>query len=191
MQNVIFAQMKQQQELVDHQQNKMKEQEKISVLEKSSSVKLPKIGIVSYSGDRLKWSEFWDSFECTIHNNSRLSNIERFSYLMSKLSGEAARVVSGLALSNENYNIAIVSLKERFGNKQEVVDLHYSQIINLQVASNNTCSLRLLLDRIQRHLRSLEVLKQNINQDVFVSMVKAKLPQEVLLQLEIMKGADD
>lgn len=184
-------QMKQQQELLDHQQNKMKEQEKISALEKSSSVKLPKIDIVLYSGDRLKWSEFWDSFECTIHNNSRLSNIEKFSYLMSKLSGEAARVVSGLALSHENYNIAIASLKERFGNKQEVVDLHYSQIINLQVASNNTCSLRLLLDRIQRHLRSLEVLKQNINQDVFVSMVKAKLPQEVLLQLEIMKGADD
>ena len=191
MQTVIFTQMKQQQELLDHQQNKMKEQEKISALEKSSSVKLPKIDIVSYSGDRLKWSEFWDSFECTIHNNSRLSNIEKFSYFMSKLSGEAARVVSGLALSHENYNIAIASLKERFGNKQEVVDLHYSQIINLQVASNNTCSLRLLLDRFQRHLRSLEVLKQNINQDVFVSMVKAKLPQEVLLQLEIMKGADD
>ena len=81
MQNVIFAQMKQQQELLDHQQNKMKEQEKISALEKSSSVKLPKIDIVSYSGDRLKWSEFWDSFECTIHNNSRLSNIEKSATL--------------------------------------------------------------------------------------------------------------
>ena len=123
-------------------------------------MKLPKIDIVSYSGDRLKWNEFWDSFECTVHKNSRLSNIEKFSYLISKLSGEAACVISGLALSNENYDIAIACLKERFGNKQEVVDLHYSQIINLQAATNNTQSLRLFLDRIQRHLRSLEVLKR-------------------------------
>lgn len=191
MQSLILTQMKQQQEFLDHQQNKIKEQEKLNALEKTSSVKLPKIDIVSYSGDRLKWNEFWDSFECTIHKNSRLSNIAKFSYLISKLSGEAARVVSGLALSNENYDIAVTCLKERFGNKQEVVDLHYSQIINLQVANNNTHSLRLFLDRIQRHLRSLEVLKQDINQDVFVSMVKAKLPQEVLLQLEIMNGADN
>ena len=191
MQSLIFTQMKQQQDFLDHQQNKIKEQEKLSALEKTSSVKLPKIDIVSYSGDRLKWNEFWDSFECTVHKNSRLSNIEKFSYLISKLSGEAARVISDLALSNENYDIAIACLKERFGNKQEVVDLHYSQIINLQAATNNTQSLRLFLDRIQRHLRSLEVLKQDINQDVFVSMVKAKLPQEVLLQLEIMNGADN
>ena len=34
-----------------------------------------------------------------------------------------------------------------------------------------------------RHLRSLEVLRQNINQDVFVSMIRAKLLEDVLLQL--------
>ena len=50
-------------------------------------------------------------------------------------------------------------------------------------------SLRLFLDKVQRHLRSLEVLKQDINQDVFVSMIKAKLPQAVILQLEVMNGA--
>ena len=56
-------------------------------------------------------------------------------------------------------------------------------------ANNTTYSLRFFLDKIQRHLRSLEVLGQDINQDVFVSMVKAKLPHDVLLQLEIMNGA--
>ena len=89
MQSLILTQMKQQQDFLDHQQNKIKEQEKLSALEKTSSVKLQKIDIVSYSGDRLKWNEFWDSFECTVHKNSRLSNIEKFSYLISKLSGEA------------------------------------------------------------------------------------------------------
>lgn len=72
---------------------------------------------------------------------------------------------------------------------QEVVDLHYNQMINLRPATMNTNSLRTLLDNIERHLRSLEVLNQNINQHVFVSMIRAKLPEEVLLQLEIINGA--
>ena len=80
-------------------------------------------------------------------------------------------------------------LKDRFGNLQEVVDLHYNKMINLPQANNKTNSLRGLLDNIERHIRSLEVLKQNINQDVFVSMIRAKLPEYVLLQLEILNGA--
>ena len=39
---------------------------------------------------------------------------------------------------------------------------------------------------MERHIRSLEVLKQNINRDVFASMIQAKLPEEILLQLEIL-----
>ena len=154
-------------------------------------MKLPKIDIVSYNGDRLRWNEFWDSFECTVHKNTNLSETEKFSYLRSKLSGEATFAVSGLALSNENYDVAVTVLKERFGNNQEVKDLHYHEMINLQPANNNTYNLRFLLDKIQRHLRSLEVLEQDINQDVFVSMVKPKLPQEVLHQLKIMNGANN
>ena len=52
MQSIILSQMKQQQEFIEQQQHKMQEQEKKK--DKTSSVKLPKIDIVSYSGDRLK-----------------------------------------------------------------------------------------------------------------------------------------
>ena len=40
-------------------------------------------------------------------------------------------------------------------------------------------------------MRSLEVLKQNVNHDVFLSMVKSKLPEQILLQLEIQKGSTE
>lgn len=106
-----------------------------------------------------------------------------------KLFGDARSAISGLALSNENYGMAVGILTKRFGNVQEIVDLHYNQLINLQSATNKVISLRLLLDKVERHLRSLEVLEQNVDQDVFVSMIRAKLPEEVLIQLEIQKGA--
>ena len=93
-----------------------------------------------------------------------------------------------LTLSKENYQIAVDILKDRFGNTQRIIDLHYHKLINLPQAVNKTCSLRGLLDNIVRHIRNLEVLKQNIKQDVFVSMICSKLPEYVLLQLEILNG---
>lgn len=134
-----------------------------------------------YNGDKIKWLEFWDSFECTVHNNKKLSNIEKFTYLKGKLYGEARRAVLGISLSGENYVVAVRTLKERFGNVQEVIDLHY----NLFPANNKTESLRAFLDKIVKHMRSLEDLHQDINHDVFIAMIRSKLPQEVLLQLEI------
>ena len=103
-----------------------------------------------FSGDKLRWTEFWDSFECAIHTNKKLSDIEKFNYLKSKVSGEAKSAILGLALSKENYKIAVEILKDRFGNTQEVIDLHYYKMINLQQAVNKTCSLRGLLDNIER-----------------------------------------
>ncbi|XP_053374038.1 uncharacterized protein LOC128546747 [Mercenaria mercenaria] len=89
------------------------------------------------------------------------------------------------------YEVAVGVLKDRFGNEQEVVDVHYNKLINLQPATNKTSSLRVLLDTVGKHLRSLEVLGQNVNQDVIVSMISAKLPEDVLVQLKILNGANN
>ena len=83
-----------------------------------------------FSGDKPRWTEFWDSFECAIHTNKKLSDIEKFNYLKSKVSGEAKSAILGFALSKENYKIAVEILKDRFGNTQEVIDLHYHKMIN-------------------------------------------------------------
>ena len=70
-----------------------------------------------------------------------------------------------------------------------MVDIHYMQMIKLKPATAKTCSLRFLLNYITQHIRCLAVLKQNVEQDVFVAMIRAKLPEEVLTQLEMLNGA--
>lgn len=75
--------------------------------------------MLSFSGDKLKWKECCDSFECAVHNNKKLPNIEKFNYLKGKLTGEALSAISGFSLSNDNYDIAVSLLKERFGKEQE------------------------------------------------------------------------
>ena len=87
-----------------------------------------------------------------VHNNARLSNIEKFHYLRSKLNDETKRAIQGLTLSQENYVIAIGILKERFGNQQEEIDLHYNKMINLNQATNRTSSIQILLDSMEKHI---------------------------------------
>jgi hypothetical protein len=181
MKNIFESQLKQHQEIIEIQTKKEKDN--------SSPVKLPKLDIILFNGDKMQWNEFWDSFESTVHNNKKLSSIEKFNYLKSKLQGDAK--YSGLNLSNENYDVAVKTLKERFGNVQDVIDMHYNQMINLRPPINKTVSLRIFLDKLIKHLRSLEVLKQDTKQNVFVSMVRSKLPEDVLLQLEIQKGSHE
>ena len=136
----------------------------------------------------MKCTEFWDTFETTIDLNS-LSNIDKLKNLNSKLTGETQQGVSGIHLLKENYKVAKNLLKERFGDQQTVINSHYSEIMNLTSASNNTKSLKSLYDQIEKNLRSLDALKQDINQDIFISIVTSKLPRDVLIQLEIQNGS--
>ena len=78
----------------------------------------------------------WNSFETAVHNNNNLSDIEKFHYLKSNVSGEARSAILKLALYNDNHVVAVGILKERFGKLQEVIDLHYTKMINLHSAMN-------------------------------------------------------
>lgn len=95
-----------------------------------------------------------------------------------------------MALSSKDSSVGITILQKRFGNIQETIDLHYNGMIYVHSASDRVESLRQLLVNVDRHLGSLEVLGQN-NQDVFVSVVKFKLPSAVIRPLEIQLGAKE
>ena len=108
---------------------------------------------------------------------------------MNKLTDEAKHSVSEIVLSNENYDVVVDLLKNRYGDTQTVINSHDVELINLRSALNTSKGRHTLYDQIEKHLRSLEALDQDIKQDVFISMITAKIPREVLIQFEIHKGA--
>lgn len=65
--------------------------------------RLPAIKIEPFSGDYAKWMAFKSIFISLIHSRADVPPIEKFHYLLSFLTGEAARVVSHYALTEENY----------------------------------------------------------------------------------------
>jgi len=74
---------------------------------------------------------------------------------------------------------------------QEVVKMHYDRLISLPPASSKVSSLRHLVDTVNQHLRSLKVLGQNENQEICVSVLWSKIPDDVLLQLQLNNGVTE
>ena len=68
---------------------------------------------------------------------------------------------------------------------------HYDKIMKLQPATSRVTSLRYLLDNVNKHLRSLQVLGQDIDSELFVSVLWSKIPQDVLLQLQLSFGVNN
>ena len=60
-----------------------------------------------------------------IHNNHELNNM---SYLKGLLTCNAARAISGLPMTSQNYDKAIEMLKERFGRKQVLINVHMESL---------------------------------------------------------------
>ena len=152
------------------------------------SVTLPKLDLPVFDGSSSTWSEFWDTFKATIHDQQSISDVEKFHYLKSKLSGEALNVLSGIAVTALNYTVALATLEERYGNKQAEIDRHYISLMEMPQSSTATENLRATYDEIVKHLRSLKAFGQDVNQAIFVSLIMSKLPGNVQLQIELQKG---
>lgn len=60
-----------------------------------------------------------------------ISPIEKFNYLRTKLIDEASQAKAGFVLYNENYDLAVTILKERFGYPHEAKDLHHRRLIHV------------------------------------------------------------
>ena len=123
---------------------------------------------MKFAGKLLKWQEFWDSFETTVNRNISLEVIDKPNFLRAQLRGEAKDVIAGLEVISGSYTIAVDLLKERYSNKQLMIDAHYSKLRNILIASTYYEKLRSTFDQFEGHIRSLEALGQNVENEFMV-----------------------
>ena len=61
------------------------------------ATKPPQIDIPPFA-DVLKWKEFWDMYEASVHRDERYADIDKFICLKSKLTGDTLEAVAGYQL---------------------------------------------------------------------------------------------
>ena len=155
------------------------------------TIKLPKLELEKFHGDIFKWQEFWDSYEATIHKSNSLSSVEKFNYLRAHLRNEAKEATTGLETTEANYEVAVTILQERYGKKQLIINAHYAKLKEMPISSTYYEKLQSTYDSIEKHLRSLEALGENVENNLMMSLLQSKLPKHVLARLEEYKNDDN
>ena len=72
-----------------------------------------------------------------------------------------------------------------------VLDAHYTHLMDLAQASNNTSSLRATYDAVVKHLRSLQSLGEDIHYRQIILIIRTKLSKVIIAQLEQQKDPDE
>uniref|UniRef100_A0A8D8QPT2 CCHC-type domain-containing protein n=1 Tax=Cacopsylla melanoneura TaxID=428564 RepID=A0A8D8QPT2_9HEMI len=151
----------------------------------NSQSQLPKLQLASFSGDILKWTEFWDRFSSVVDRRTDIPDVDKLAYLVCSLEGSAKQSIHGLEMTNANYKVAVQKLNERFGKPNLIVDAHYAALGRIPVAKNTTIDCRRVLDTVERHLRTLENLGEDVNHNQLRTTIMEKFPQEVIYELRL------
>ena len=118
-----------------------------------SSMHLPKLQLPNFDGYILKWPEFWDIYESSVHRQD-IPNVMKFSYLKGALRGSAALAITGISVTNEKYDVAIRILRERFGNKESIIEALYAKLQHLPTSSDRFGDIKHTYDVIEKNCDS-------------------------------------
>lgn len=120
---------------------------------------LPRITLPTFSGDYQLWRSFSDLFTSLIRDNSSLSTVEKMHYLKTCLSGDAARIVSNLPVSDNNFTIAWDLLVARYENQRLLITAHLDRIMNIKPMKFKTAKgLRAITTTVSEALGALQAL---------------------------------
>jgi len=126
-------------------------------------IRLPRLTLPNFSGDLQEWSSYRDVFKSSVHDNPKLTNVQKLTYLKSTVSGEAARLIQSISLTDASYDIAWSQLIARYQNERELL-FHILRRLFTQpsVQINSASSLRSLIDVTKECLRSLEAINRPV-----------------------------
>ncbi|XP_064479018.1 uncharacterized protein LOC135392227 [Ornithodoros turicata] len=153
---------------------------------RSVKVKLPRLELLKFDGKQKNWNSFWEQFDRLVHRNEDLSLSDKFSYLKSLLTGDAAAAIAGLHVSAECYKDAVELLQQRFGADTAIIQEHMEALLNIRPiqSSEDVHELRKLHDRLRAHMRGLNVL--GVAEDSYCSLLYPvllrSLPKDLVLQ---------
>ena len=93
-----------------------------------NTLSLPKISIDNFTGDPLKWHQWFSFFKATINNNSGLSDAQKMTYLQNCVTHKARDSISGYSYNGYYYHEAIAELTRKFGKPQHIVAAYLDQL---------------------------------------------------------------
>jgi hypothetical protein len=143
------------------------------------SVNLPKIQLPTFSGAYEDWPGFAHQFRCTVHDNPRIDDCKRLTYLRYCLTDEAALTISSLSNVAANYSVAWEILEKRYNRPAKIVERHLQEIVNIGFFSRTARrDLQSYTTKLESHYKALESLGQLTADTVLLYLCTSKLDRE-------------
>jgi hypothetical protein len=149
-------------------------------------VNIPKLSLPTFSGKYREWPQFWSLFDASIHSQRRLTDVEKFTYLVSQVEGNARATIAGLQIRGDNYTIAVQLLKDRYERSSaSIVAELYAELKQLPVSGTTIPEKRSTLDSCECIFRQLEQAGQKVdtNQSLVVDLL-SKFPTDMVRELD-------
>jgi hypothetical protein len=129
-----------------------------------------KVDLPSFDGTITKWKTFHDLFLHKVKVEGISSGASKLAILQVKLVGEAAPVISNVALTDANFDSAWARLIKRFEDKRDLIHAHIEEFDKSpSLTSESARGLRSLLDTINNMMLSLTNIGVDISDsDVFI-----------------------
>ena len=151
------------------------------------SVNLPKLHLPTFDGSVLRWPKFWDMFDVSVHKQN-IPKVSKFSYLKGALCGSAFVAISGISVTEDNYDTAVTLLKEKFGSKESIIETLYAKLHHLPTSSGKFNDIKYTHNSVERLLTQLESQGEVTNeQKMLIYQILSKFLLEVVIKLEDAK----
>ncbi|XP_063369576.1 uncharacterized protein LOC134657924 isoform X1 [Cydia amplana] len=150
-----------------------------SGLEAGKFKKLPCINIKTFDGQSvMDYHPFINMFKAVIDMDAKLSSCEKLYYLRSFLAGGALDLIKHLMLTNENYEVALKLIDDRYNNIPKIINFHVNSIIDMPVLTKCTASgLRSIVSTVNMHLAALRNLNEKVEfwDTILVNILSRKI----------------
>lgn len=121
--------------------------------------RLPKLEIEPFDGTLSAWPNFYALFTSMIHKNQSLSKSEKLTYLRSLLKSHALSLIETLVICDENYDIAMRTLTDRYQNKRLLASNYLDKILSFRpLTEDSTVTLSNFLEIFSANLCALKAL---------------------------------
>lgn len=150
-------------------------------------IKLPKLQPPKFSGNYYDWVDFKNEFKSMIIDCNDVTDVDRFRFLKSCLTGNALQSISKMEASNDNFQIAWGALVDRYENKALIFQSHVNEIIQVSATKKESaCDLREMLDKVKAHHRALSSLgnMENLADNLLICLISSKLDQNTVMKWE-------
>lgn len=154
---------------------------------------LPAIELGKFTGLPSDWKTFRDTFRTIIYTNTQLSNVNKFHYLKSCLTGEAADIISTFTVCDADYPNAWKALVDTYNDKPSMFAYAMNKFLSTEsIASENPEQLRMLLKTTSACLTldTIGIPQKHVDEVISHQLLR-KLPADTIAYWEQTRKKDE